>query len=277
MYHLKMIKFRVTGIWNTYLNKYLNKMKLGAVIASSDLNPMYSDFIPFFIKAWLTLFPEINVIVVLIADFIPEHLLEYEKYINLFKPLVNIHTAYQAQMIRLLYPRDINCNEGVLITDIDMIPMNKSYYVDSISNISDDAFVSYRDVLYPKQLAMCYIIASSNTWTSVIGNEPTEVLLKKYYNNKYDGIPGSIGWYSDQEILVNAYDIYKGEKIMLNDKFTGFNRLNRIEENSFNKYKLTNSILKKEYSDYHCLKPYTYYKIINDYILECLKQSVILS
>ena len=43
-------------------------MKIGTVLTASDLNPLYSEFIPNFIKAWSILFPEIDVVVVLVAN-----------------------------------------------------------------------------------------------------------------------------------------------------------------------------------------------------------------
>jgi hypothetical protein len=63
-------------------------MKLGTVLTACDLNPLYSEFIPNFIKAWNILFPLADVVIVLIADKIPEYLKEYETNLKLFKPIV---------------------------------------------------------------------------------------------------------------------------------------------------------------------------------------------
>ena len=38
-------------------------------------------------------------------------------------------------------------NKAILITDIDMIPMNSTYYTKNIENINNDKFIYYRDVL----------------------------------------------------------------------------------------------------------------------------------
>ena len=152
-------------------------MKVGTVLTATDLNPLYSEFIPIFIKAWNILFPEADVVVVLVAHEIPEDLKVYEKNIKLFKPLPDVLTAFQAQCIRLLYPRLIERDEGVLITDMDMLPMNRSYYADPIKDISDDTFVTYRNVCLPMEIAMCYNIATPAVWRSMFGNSTTESLL----------------------------------------------------------------------------------------------------
>jgi hypothetical protein len=243
-------------------------MKIGSVLTSTDLNPLYCDFIPIFIKAWNTLFPEIDVVIVLIADSIPDNLINYSSNIRIYKPIENIHTAFQAQCIRLLYPQLIERNEGVLITDMDMLPMNRFYYEDAIKNISDNTFVCYRDVCLPHELPMCYNIALPSVWRTMFQGE---TLQAWYYNRNYDGIHGGSGWNTDQLILIKKFNDYKGNKSILNDRITRYNRLDRINNWQFeNKHSLRTKIYNGEYSDYHCLRPYTDNKQINDFIVESL-------
>ena len=45
-------------------------MKLTDVVVSTNLNRLYLDFVPIFIKAWRTLFPEIRIHILLIAKTI---------------------------------------------------------------------------------------------------------------------------------------------------------------------------------------------------------------
>lgn len=246
-------------------------MKLGTVLAASDNNPLYCDFIPYFIKAWLRLFPEINVVIVLVSDTLPLELEAYKQHIHLFKPILGLHSAYIAQMIRLLYPRELTDNQdGILITDIDMIPLNAKYYQENIKMLPNNVFVSYRDILYPDQLAMCYNIASSEIWNQLIGPGSVESLLRKFYNITYTGQPGHNGWYSDQEVLIKAYKSYNGPKIILHDKYTEFKRLDREDKVFEDKERLEIAIQTNMYSDYHCLRPYNKHKQINDFILNCI-------
>ena len=52
--------------------------------------------------------------------------------IIIFEPIKNILTSFTSQFIRLLYPCILNYKNGVLITDMDMLPMNNTYYTENI-------------------------------------------------------------------------------------------------------------------------------------------------
>ena len=150
-----------------------------------------------------------------------------------------------------------------------MLPMNRFYYEDAIKNISDDTFISYRDVLLPHELPMCYNIAIPSVWKSMFEGETIE----KWYNGtNYDGGHGGIGWSTDQLMLIKKFNEFSGNKIILNDRITRYNRLDRIDGWQFSNLKeLRDKISKGEYSDYHCLRPYSQHKEVNDFIVESLK------
>jgi len=250
-------------------------MKIGTVLTASDLNPLYSGFIPIFIIAWKKLLPEADVIIVLISDTIPNELAEYKEHIRLFSPIPGIHTAFQAQCIRLLYPRELTRSEGVLISDMDMLPLNSSYYVDPIKNIPNNHFVTYRDVCLPYgEIAICYNIALPAVWRDMIcnGNDSMESLLIEWHKNTgYSGVHGGAGWSTDQQILLKKFNSWGGPKITLNDTITNYNRLDRIHPHKFvNLTILKSDIFNGKYSDYHCIRPYFAYKQINDFVVSCL-------
>ena len=248
-------------------------MKIGTVLVATDLNPLYAEFIPSFITAWKALLPEADVCVVLIAENIPDFLKPYEKNICLFNPIPGIHTAFQAQCIRLLYPRHILRNEGVLITDMDMLPMNRKYYVDSIASIPDDQFIVYRDVCLPNEISMCYNVAHPSTWRSVFGDEAIQTVLTRWNSGtNYTGEHGGTGWGTDQIILVREFNNWNGPKTVLNDNITGFQRLDRAYHAYLfdNRPFLSEHIKSGYFADYHCLRPYSQYKEQNDFVVSCL-------
>lgn len=247
-------------------------MKLGTIVVATDTNPLYLDFIPNFIKSWKTLVPEADIHIVLIADSIPEKFQEYSQYIKLFSPIPGMHTAFQAQCIRLLYPREVSRNEGVLITDMDILPMRRSYYTDTISAISDDAFVVYRDVCLPGEISMCYNIAHPCTWSGVFGVEDTRSILTQWYTStNYDGNHGGLGWGTDQVILVKMFNAWNGPKVIMNDTITRFARLDRVNPGAFSdRNTLKIRIENEEYADYHCLRPYSDYSEMNNFVVNCL-------
>lgn len=243
-------------------------MKIGTIVTATNLNPLYSDFIPMFVDAWKRLFPECDVIVLLIANSIPDHLEAYKHSIRLIEPNPKLHSAFHSQCIRLLYPQYIERDEGVLITDMDMIPLNRSYYEDSIRHILQDTFVSYRNNSYPDELYMCYNVAHPSVWKQMFEGETLE---KWYELDFYDGNSGGSGWNIDQRVLTKKFDKHSGNRVILNDKITRYRRLCRSDNRVFqNMNELCSDVRNRMYSDYHCLRPYSDYKEINDKIVSCL-------
>ena len=98
-------------------------------------------------RAWKKLIPEVKIVIVLIAESIPENLSKYSEYIKLFLPIKNVSTSFISQYIRILYPCILNSNEGILITDMDILPLNSRYYINSIQNIPNNKFVYYRGLI----------------------------------------------------------------------------------------------------------------------------------
>jgi len=135
-------------------------MILDCVLTSVNENELYIGFVPIFIKTWNKLYPNVDVKIILIAKQIPESLLSYKSNIILFEPIENVLTSFISQFIRLLYPCILNYENGIMITDIDMLPMNSTYYTKNIEEYDNNKFIYYRDkiCLKSKQLAMCYNI-----------------------------------------------------------------------------------------------------------------------
>lgn len=249
-------------------------MKLDCVLTSCNLNPFYCDFIPIFIKAWTKLYPTVDIKIILISDIIPSDLLAYEKYFILFKPIENMSTAFMSQYVRLLYPCILKYTNGVLITDMDMLPMNDKYYTENIKDIGDDKFVYYRHVcLDIKEIAMCYNTAVPATWRDVFDihseNDVIDRLKKAYGKINYVDGHGASGWSTDQRDFYNYIMDWKDKEsrfVVLNDADTGYRRLDRIYNynHDVEKHKIRSGL----YSDYHCFRPYKQYKQINDMIVD---------
>jgi hypothetical protein len=255
-------------------------MKVSTVVTATDLNPLYCEFIPYFINAWTSLFPAISICVLLIAHEIPASLEAYSDCIHLIEPVAGVHTALQAQCIRLLYPSTVDTKDAVLITDMDMIPLNRKFYT-SIANVADDTFVSYRPHPpgYPNEIYMCYCAATPSVWKAVIAPYTKGTLQEtlEEWNAKvrYNGKHGGSGWNTDQLILCKAYKQYSGPKAMLRDGDTGYNRLCRDNSRTINDKDMHTKIQAGVYSDYHCRRPYSKHKEFNDSILFDLQMQVL--
>jgi len=248
-------------------------MKIDCILTATNLNPLYCEFIPVFINIWKKLIPEADVVIILVAKQIPPQYLQYSKNIILFHPLEGIKTEFISQYIRILYPSILNYTGGILITDMDMIPMNRAYYVNNIAHISDEKFIYYRNALLNDQeIAICYNIATPSTWRK-IGNissleQITIRLLDRYSQITYDGIHGGTGWGTDQLDLykhVMDWNAVTNNFIHIKDQSSGFRRLDRSNMPQLSDQEKI-FIQSGGYSDYHALRPLSLYKNINEEI-----------
>ena len=252
-------------------------MILTDVLTASDMNPMYYKFIPIFIRAWKRLFPEVNIHIILIADELIDELVPYSEFIKLFKPIPDIKSSFIAQNIRLFYPGLLKSEGGILITDMDIIPMNRHYYTDPIKDIECDKFVCYRQLecVGKDEMVMCYNIATSEIWQNVFSvkseSDIRYIMSVLNKNVKYVGHINMPFWITDQLYLYETtqrWNKVTNNLVILNDNMTGFNRLDRgrIPNQDY----LINLVGSRLYSDYHMCRPYDDYKSINDFIVNLL-------
>jgi hypothetical protein len=251
-------------------------MKLDCVLTACNNNNLYSDFIPLFVKSWKKLYNNIDVKIIFISNTIPSNLIDYSNNIILFNEIPNVSSAFISQYIRLLYPCILNYENGVLITDIDMIPMNNIYYTENIKNFDNNKFIYMRNILLDlHEFCICYNIATPATWKEIFNihniNDIIINLTCRFNQINYD-INKLNGWNTDQKDLYNFVVNWNNKTnnlIILNDNDTKFNRLDRSKikylKNSI-KYNIKNNI----YSDYHCLRPYNSFKHINDSVFNLL-------
>ena len=66
-------------------------MEIDYVLTAVDLDPLYVDFIPMFVESWKVLVPRAKIVIILIADYIPPSLMDYEEHLTLY------HTPYKNQ------------------------------------------------------------------------------------------------------------------------------------------------------------------------------------
>lgn len=255
-------------------------MKIDCVLTSCNLNKNYTDFIPLFVKAWEHLYPNIYVKIVIICNKIPEDLLKFDKYLIQFNEIDGIYSSFISQYIRILYPALLDYQNGILITDIDMIPMNNKYYTDNLKKIKKDHFVTFRNRrLEYKNLVICYNCALSKTWSDIFHiqnkNDVINHLKSIYQEVNYEDGRLKKGWYTDQLQLykyVKKWNEKTNKHIILKDEKTKFNRLCRKTN-----FTLTNEIISNikngNYSEYHAYSPYEKYKEINDNIIKLLTQN----
>jgi hypothetical protein len=247
-------------------------MKIDIVLTSCNNNSKYLDLYPYIYDVWKKKF-NLDCYLILISDKINNELLKYKSYIILFKPIENINTAFISQNIRILYPSLFD-NKNILITDMDILPISYSYFIDSVKKYDNHSFITYTD-RYVKfnQYAICYNLANSTIWKEIfnINNiDDINIILKKWYNNNYTGIKNCPGWKNDQYKLfeyVQKWNNINNRLVILNDKILNFKRLDKKKK--IRNYITRNfsivkeNILKSNYTDIHISskKSYTYKNI----------------
>lgn len=177
-------------------------MKLSCALVVCNENPSYLEFWPIVKKAWQEIVG-IPVLLVYVGHELPPQL-EGDTSVVCFPPIPMWHTATQAQCLRLLFPALIQCDGAILISDMDMIPLQPQWFHDTIEPFSNDSWVSYRESL-GNQIVMCYCAATAQTWGdlfSVRSMEDIQMKLQEWATKWHtDGHRGGQGWTTDQEIL----------------------------------------------------------------------------
>ena len=149
-------------------------LKLDRVILAVDNNSKYLDFWPMAAKAWKQI-----VGVEPTLAFIADESAEIDESLGdvyRFPPIEGVTPGNYASAIRLLFPMMFE-NEGCIIADIDMVPMSKDYFHDSVADVPGDHFVVYRDGAWGavyngekgNRYPMCYLAAQGSTFKEVFG------------------------------------------------------------------------------------------------------------
>lgn len=237
---------------------YVYSLKLDRVILSTDANEKYIAFWPLAAKAWKKLIG-VTPTLALIADKdvkIDESLGDVIR----FEPLPDIPTSLQAQVIRLLlpayFPEDV-----CIISDIDMIPLRKSYFVNSIFRYPSDSFIIYRDKAYTntERYPMCYNAAKGKLFAEIFKiNDLSEIPGKiKHWFSK------DLGWHTDELILTKK--LLKWETLTNRVVRLGHKTIKRIDRGF---WAYDRKLLKKNYYiDAHLPRPYSKYKRKIDMLL----------
>lgn len=220
-------------------------MKLVHILTACDNNPRYTKFIPLFIETWKRLSNNLRITILFISqDPLPEECKPYEQYIQRYThPNSKIHQTFIAQVIRILWPALLNEEEGILITDMDMIPGKLDYYTYPIEGYStENTFISYRpkSCVPSEQVAICYNIANSKTWsaiTNIYSRADINAFLETYALKDYIADRSQSHWYSDQTILYQKIESWKRsnpvihQHMYLTDEIAGFRRFDFYHHN----------------------------------------------
>jgi hypothetical protein len=249
-------------------------MRLSCALVACNDNPKYLDFWQVVKKAWWDIVG-IPCVMVYVADTLPQYLAEDPAVIH-FKPIPEWPTATQAQVIRLLFPALLQCDGAVMLSDMDMIPLQRDFFTGGFSRFSENQFVSLRGIDEgEKQIYMCYVGATPKTWKDLFGIKSIEdisSLMRKWASEfPADGNHGGLGWCTDQRRLydkVKEWQIQQPERVGLIPWTPTIPRLDRgnpnewLHWNDLLEFKLKNTM----YIDFH-MPPYSIFYSIIDKVL----------
>ena len=173
-------------------------------------------FIPKQISFWKKF--DIRFIAIFVGETIPEILEKYTDNIILYSKNLNLNSAYVAQNIRMYYTALLSLpeNEMVMITDMDMLPTKDTFYKNGLEHYTIDDFIYYRHI-DGNQIYMCYNAAHPSTWSKIFeikSIDDIESAIDKNYHTIYTGLPGSAGWFLDQEIMYNKLIHYPNLRVL---------------------------------------------------------------
>jgi hypothetical protein len=231
-------------------------MKIKYAIHSSNSNQTYLDFWPIISEIWQTKF-NITPVLIYIEDIeniiIPS---DYGLVIRL-KPIEGVSIISQTQIARIwatsLFPDDVS-----IISDIDMIPISKYYFIESIAEIEEIDYVHLHP--FPKNypnIPICYHVAMGKVFKDVLNIDTEwELFLKKVidYGIKKIDEKKSTSWFIDEIYSTDKIFNYNG-KYKLNLKKRNSGILDRRIDRS-NWFYSNYLIYTEYYYDSHSIRPF---------------------
>lgn len=135
-------------------------MKISYAIVSTDANPFYADFWKVVSEIWVKRFNIVPVLAFIGDDSFPIDN-TYGKVIRI-KPIADIPIHLQAQIVRFWVPTLFQ-DEVSIISDIDMIPISRKYFVEQVRFISDEYYCHLNPCISTYgRLPACYHVAKGS-------------------------------------------------------------------------------------------------------------------
>ncbi len=242
-------------------------MKLSCALVACNENPHYLQYWPIVKRAWWEIVG-IPCVMIYVGETVPDAYKNDPAVIH-FPPIPEWPTATQAQVIRLLFPGLLQCEGAIIISDMDMIPMQRDFFVKGFEQFYSNQFVSLRGIdELEQQVYMCYVGATPQTWRDLFGIQSTEAIrikLTEFAKQiQVDGTRGGQGWCTDQMILyftMKGWKMNAPERIGLTPWTKEIPRLCRSKPSEWMHWQtaLETNIINSYYIDFH-MPPYEQFK-----------------
>jgi len=147
-------------------------MKLEYAVVSSNSNPEYLDFWPYVARSWRDIIGLEPVLLYIDHDPPPNWVSNHGR-VYYFEPLRGWDISQQAQCIRFWAARLLD--SPFIISDMDMLPISKDYYISHAEYVGDTGLISYSsDIINYRwyktnpQYPMCYLAGDTNSFIDVL-------------------------------------------------------------------------------------------------------------
>lgn len=256
-------------------------MKIDKVVMGSNSNPYYFDFWPVVSKIWKVKF-KIEPVLFLIHDDPSVRTTEEYGTVHYIKPIENVPISLQCQWVRYWAPTT-DLDATWMISDIDMLPISRSYFKNSIKNIPDDKFVNLNAHSVAANPA-CYNVAKGHTYKKVLQLPDSfeDSLKQTRYWDVGNDHPVEDGngniivcphWSTDESYsngMIGKYHNEVDSSMFVNPVRPGGYCARRVDrEGRWDKYP-DDQITSEFYLDAHCPRPYSKYKKSIDRLAELI-------
>ena len=242
-------------------------MKIDLAIHSSDSNPFYLDFWPLVSKVWKQKFG-IEPLLVYIDENHDIPIDEtYGKVIKM-KPVKDVPVYLQCLWIRYWIPSQFP-EKVCILSDIDMFPISKTYFVHQIANVSDEKYVH----LNPNHqyIPSCYHVAKGKYYTQVFKLHSTWEESIRFLHSLDMGTPHSIKegeimhqWGVDEHYATECLRTYPDQSlfVLIPRKHQRIDRTQWV----YSPHLMRRDV----YADSHSVRPYSHptVKMLVDKLLE---------
>ena len=179
----------------------------------------------------------------------------------------NIPTYVQCQWAR--YYMACNLDDVCIISDIDMLPLSKYYFVDQIKDIPNDMYVHLNPCMdtYPN-IPACYHVAHSETFAEVLEQNTDFETSMINVLNACSGIDAAHAdkkyWFIDEKYSTAKINEYGDKSIFKFIPRDGGQNGHRIDRPDW-RFEL-DKIRNDWYYDCHSVRPYTQHRFDIDLI-----------
>lgn len=255
-------------------------MKLSCALVACNDNPKYLDFWPLVRQAWWDIVG-IPAVMIYIGESKPEAYKD-DPSVICFPPIEGWSTITQAQVIRLLYPALLQCDGAVILSDMDMIPLQREFFVEGVAKFTSNQFISLRGMdEQEKQIYICYCAATPKTWSDLFQVKTIEDIRSRMAEWQQQMSlqvykHGEPGWCFDQLKLYEhaiGWLLQSPERVGMLPWTSSFARLDRASPQDWYQVNpfLATRIQSKEFIDFH-MPPVEFFSSILADVFHLAKQ-----